>query len=458
MTKLFFESLRELSLISRNNFNFYSLKGANPRMIKKVADELSLVVMQNNIPTAKDLEEVRKDVYYHLDAYGYLDLLDRKSVRWLPLLLKDEADIYKKLKFVRKIKSENSIGILRNEILGYFMAYSNDMSIEKLAEDIVRKLSNYEGKNPYFKLHKEFDFLYKKEELKKTALFCVSKGFFNFFKMIHLNKMVFTSPYIKLVLLEMFSIDKTMFSLEKKMEFFSEIFQGYANIFFKEIPVMVSKIILDIEESNDSQKESYKERIKRSILSYFGDPRIDVNNKWKYVDAKAKSIFIKWISKYDLELFFKIIEKGLYDFDAKRMWRYRKAFWESYKDEISSVWVCFGESAIYRVSQLKKNEKDKLFFGKYKSSDSEKSCIIINIGDYTLVERSHTGSLKCYKTKESKFYIGQAELSESNVNKEFTSKTWNHNGSENYRWQSEVGEFLNIYCHINRKQEDWMPM
>ena len=58
MTKLFFESLRELSLISRNNFNFYSLKGANPRMIKKVADELSLVVMQNNIPTAKDLEEV----------------------------------------------------------------------------------------------------------------------------------------------------------------------------------------------------------------------------------------------------------------------------------------------------------------------------------------------------------------------------------------------------------------
>ena len=107
---------------------------------------------------------------------------------------------------------------------------------------------------------------------------------------------------------------------------------------------------------------------------------------------------------------------------------------------------------------MNKNEKDKLFFGKYKSSDSEKSCIIITIGDYTLVERSHTGSLKCYKSKESKFYIGQAELSESSVNKAFTSTTWNHNGSENYRWQSEVGEFLHINCHINRKQKDWTPM
>lgn len=457
MDKSFVEALADLRHISRKNFESYIPLFPPPKRVKEIIEELSSKVMTvADLPKQRDLDQLRELVYHNLDTYRDLDRLDKNSISLLPLLLKGEPDVYIKQKIIRKIKNEHFPSLLRNEILEYFLHYSNDVYFTQLADDIVRKLTNYEGKNSYFKLQREHIYLYKKDEIKKVVLSCANKGIFKFFDGVRLSKIVLSSEYVKMILKEMFCLETLLFSLERKIELFKEIQSGYKTIFPNEILFIIGKLIIEIEDCKDSRKELYKDNIKKDILGILGDPRLVTNDiRWNRINSKAKNIFLKWISQYDLELFFNIIDKGLFDPDAKRMWRYRKAFWESYKDVISTVWVCFGESAIYRVKSMNKSKQEKIFYGKYKSSDSEKSCILINIGDYTLVERSHTGSLKCFKRVESKFVVGQEIVEESVVNKANAVNKWNHGNSDTFKWQHEVGDFLDKFCHVPKQPNKW---
>ena len=227
------------------------------------------------------------------------------------------------------------------------------------------------------------------------------------------------------------------------------------------MPKIIGQLIIQVEQDNSIDKENYKDILRRRALEFLGDPRIvknNSNNQWVRAGQKAKMVFIRWISQYDLDLFFTIIDRSL-NSDASKMWRYRKAFWNSYREHINMIWVCFGAYAKMDIRRNKIFGKD-MFYGNFLPND--KSCLIIELGDYIFVERSHNGRLKVWSKGSCPFKIGEASITEGKLN--YTrgmyidgEDGWRHDGSVSFSWQKKVGAFISQYCRIKKTEKDWRP-
>lgn len=429
--------------------------------VNEVFQQNSLNTVQ--LPSEKDLNELKSIVYLAYEKSGNINSIPKKYLKDLPFLLPKTDSIAIRQLIIHKISTIETRRLLRREISVYFLNYGTDRFIKDLRSDIHRKLLNYTGADSFFRLLKGNMYLFNYNCVDDALSRCCTKGFFNYFKELRFDSMLIATGFAKLVLEELFKRDNIKFNLKNRIDLFVEIFDTltYRNSYQDILPNIIGKLILQVEQDDSASQEKYKDILRRRVLEFLGDPRITSNNKaneWVRAGQKAKMVFIRWISQYDLDLFFTIIDRSL-NLDAKRMWKYRKAFWNAYREHINMIWVCFGEYAKMDIRRNKIFGKD-MFYGNFMPND--KSCLIIELGDYIFVERSHNGRLKVWPKGSCPFKIGEASITEGKLN--YTvgmyidgEDGWRHDGSISFSWQKKVGAFISQYCRIKKTKEDWRP-
>lgn len=429
--------------------------------IIKILKEKSLKELQ--LPSEKDLDVLKKLVYQEYEKNGNLNSIPKKYLKELPFILPKLDSIAVRSLVIHKISMMETKRLLRREISVYFLNYGMGRFINELGNDIHRKLLNYTGSDKFFGLLKRNMYLFNTGCVNEAVSRCNNQGFFSYFRDLCFDSMLIASGFARRVLEALFDEDNIKSNLQSRLDLFVELYDSsqYRKIYQDILPKIIGQLIIQVEQDNSIDKENYKDILRRRALEFLGDPRIVKNNsnsEWLRAGRTAQTIFVRWISQYDLDLFFTIIDRSLYG-NAKRMWKFRKAFWDAYRDHINMIWVCFGEYAKMDIRRNKAFGKD-MFYGDFLPND--KSCLIIELGDYVFIERSHNGKLKVWPKGSCPFSIGEASIVESTLSSSVGmfidgKDGWVHASPESYSWQKKVGAFISQYCRIKKTKEDWRP-
>lgn len=404
-------------------------------------------------PDVEDLENLYKKIIEAFNLTGRLDSLNNREIKMLPFIMQRVTNEKLIGLIMHIINSNNKVGLLRAEILAYFINYGSK-GTEFLGKDIQSKLQYITTKIKIVKNCQKNLYLFGKDAIEETKMQCLQIGFFKYLQKLQFSKLLIGSQFIRKLVCSIYDDGEWRFNLWNKLDLFKELYTGeHKELFVNLVPKMLGNLILCVDKSSGNDIEQIKQYLRPIIMHELGDPRLPRNadNNWALAGYEAKKIFIKWISKYDLGLFFKIIGEGLkYDSDARRMWQYRKKFWQSYENEIDSVWVFFGKTTLRDV-----RKENHFVYGEF-VGDSIKSCILMEIGNFIFVERSHNGKIKVFKKKDSPFCIGDANIKEYDiVNTPMDIEAWSHSSSETYSWQRKVAAFIYNNIGIYKNKSDW---
>jgi len=196
-----------------------------------------------------------------------------------------------------------------------------------------------------------------------------------------------------------------------------------------------------------------------------GDPRTsERQTMWGQVADQAPvayDVIIKWLTEVSVMQFLEIVDRSLTDPDARRMWAYRRAFWTSYLQnkngpKIEKAWVAFGEEGAALAQQIARTSKDISFknFGRQREKSRRHSALIMQIGDFLIVDWSHSGMYNVWKRHEggpaffkTNYEPGQldaAPLKDSHV------------APRHYTWQKRLASIIEGRNFFTEKPE-WRP-
>lgn len=456
------ETARQLNYLNIEFDRVKALPLPEPLHLINLTKKLNAVVAVHNDETPLGLEALKQKVKYAYNSQR-ISVLSRKDKIKFPFLLA-WANEYKNdlcRQMLEEIKRIDSMQLLRREIYVYFNNYGNDNYIRELKKDILKKLMAYKKRNPLILSMKEHTYLFDDTQMGYVRAQCVDNNIFDFFSALHFPKSLLHSSYVGEVVKGVFETRFTKISLELKINLFKQIYDKLENELTSFLPSIYAALIIQVDAINGNKREYYIDCIRTKALAFMGDPRLGAGyfGRWHAAGEKAYNIFITWISQYDLDAFFKIIGDSLYDYSARNMWMYRERFWKSYKKHIQMVWVCYGTSAKHLAKRANMTSGNYSAFGQ-----GNKSCILIVIGDYIFVERSHNGTLKVWKRNLSPFKIGEPNISEAKLNNStgithlengIPKDGWVHSSSDTYNWQKKVGSFIAQYMHVIKTVKDW---
>lgn len=209
------------------------------------------------------------------------------------------------------------------------------------------------------------------------------------------------------------------------------------------------------------QNEELRKNVKNLLIRHFKDPRMPIHREkgWRFVDESSLNLFFKWMIGESLEQFFSIIDVMA----LEHQWKYRKAFWKAYYDKgvLDEAWVAFGTDAKYQARRL---------FGANFSageleggSQSNQSILIVKIRDLVLVEWSHNGKCRAWKshnqfcpsTYNSKYYGSRLKLPSMKIVDGYQQDGISHQQSETYRWQRRLADFIYDETGIRMQDRDF---
>lgn len=392
--------------------------------------------------------------YYqkHDSTYARKFLLKREE-KYLPFVMGDIGKDIKQIYFLYTIISQNKKdSMLKNEIQAYCSCYKENYAAV-LAKDIIDKLSVYNGRNSRLKNYKKYDYIFTEEGFEKIYRCCCKYGFGIYLDKIHLSGILRYSSLVKDVLSKMFATDDKVFKVEKKYELYtsvmlSSIDEGAYSDIYDDI---FSNFIISVDKYKKMDlRVRMIDSLRNELVKYYKDPRLSPRT-WRGIKKEALETFKRWLSQRDLKLFFQIISDSYEnaDFTAKRMWAYRKVFWEAYLPHISNTWVLFGAEAEREIP-----ENEVMEHGHF--SNAKKSCIMMQIGKCIFIERSHNGRLKVWNRK-SPFEIGIQDIDEKELVNSIPDDDWTHTCSENFSWQKSVSDFIMENCKIVKDIEEFKP-
>lgn len=160
----------------------------------------------------------------------------------------------------------------------------------------------------------------------------------------------------------------------------------------------------EVVEPSDAHKSALIE-----ILERFGegDPRAKPQ-LWRPVMDKAPgayAVLMRWLTRASVLQFLDIVDRLMPDPAAKLMWDYRRAFWMSYllsdgsSPGIDAAWVAFGDEGARLATHAARTSGDRSFaaFGKQVDKSTQHAALIIQIGDLTIVDWSHSAKYQVWR-------------------------------------------------------------
>lgn len=218
------------------------------------------------------------------------------------------------------------------------------------------------------------------------------------------------------------------------------------------LPTATSKMIL---ATNDESNPNCQKAVRNLLLKNFGDPRDRANIFWPKVQLNARQIFLSWLKKNDLNIFFTIISKTVgISSNSARMWKYRKKFWSDYIDNMYYTRVFLGPDAEKIAKQEDLDSEFGLLSG---SGDSMRSLFMFSIQDYVFIECSHNGSLRVWhKDKQPLPFYENANSNSAHrysdiTNSHYVLERFIHSNAEGGGWQKKVGTWIAMHCGISLK-------
>ena len=193
---------------------------------------------------------------------------------------------------------------------------------------------------------------------------------------------------------------------------------------------------------NKAPKQSVKKRITEFLDQYIGDPRFK-SERWIDMD-REKSIFLNWKIGETLKDFFALLSyTSKKDFNADRMWHYRKEFIEAYWNQghVKEAWIVLGRKAYKNRFKFLKKGHDG--YGKItRGANPFHSVLLFQIGDLILSEWNYNGRVRLWdSSSENSPQFYQAEYSrEDLVTQE--KQYFNHACSKIYSWQKKLSDYI----------------
>lgn len=200
-----------------------------------------------------------------------------------------------------------------------------------------------------------------------------------------------------------------------------------------------------------SPDESIQDEYLRVIVKAFGDPRL-AQGSW--VGLPHKEIVTGWLTRQSLRQFLDVVDDTTIDRDAKRMWKYRRAFWEGvyefYRRNGFSVeaWVAFGPSGKRVARNAFKNAEFATLHTAGKNVHSDHAVLLFRVGDCLVADWNHNG--KCHvwtsagqrgapKLYERQYGSNDVQIFTGPGHHETAKElSWGHGGSENHSWQQKI--------------------
>jgi hypothetical protein len=382
------------------------------------------------------------------------DIFTRREILNLPFLLyRQPKDININQYIISLFNSASYANskILNREIMMYFMNYGVDAVSNVIRQDIIEKFYKKDLSRKRFAIWSNNLFLFGEDAHYNLGEQLISYSFQDLLKKYALNGVLSTSMLVLYSLLHFFKFDKI--SENRKLEVFKEIYSY--NLFKDANLARIADFLIPAVDRMGAPDDV--EYLRTLFLNEFGDPRFNRNNvKWSNVSQNTKDIFIRWIAKYDINLFFEIIRDTMLDSDGgTKMWQYRQAFWLAYLPHIKNTWVILGENAARDVRRMHKNQK--LHYGRFSRSAATRSAFYFEIGKFSFIEQSHNGKLRIWVHDNCPITFGQLKIAYDDI----TSSSFNcvkeivHSSSVTYNWQNKASQWIARNCQILINKQSW---
>ncbi len=442
------EALKTLIAGLRSSkFNNNEIMQIQPKSINIVKEELAKRFSAITLPSELDLQELTVKVKKQIKFNKQLELTNRERKN-LPFILYRVGNYEPAVRIVINNMDFGHFSGFRRIVYSFFSGYKTESFITKiLREEIKHAIARYGFDLSRLRYLDEgrFQFLYEGgvDFLAKHLI----NGIKPYLDDISFPSGLSNSGFVQEAIISLY--ENKAIPLENKMKCFQEI--GRTDIYDSLYQDIANALILEVDE-NGSQ--IYKDILKNQFYNVLGDPRYSQTlYKWNSVKSNARQIFLTWLNKDALDLFFKIILDNARGTPKEIAVRYRLAFWKAYLPNMGSTWVMLGSEARKRAIRLTQNKM--LSYGHINANET---CVFMfSIGNFTFVEMDY-GALRIWENDKCPVSFGQKYASFSEIKSEsLLFEKFIHASPSTYNWQKKVGDWVFFKCKVYKTANNWRP-
>lgn len=324
----------------------------------------------------------------------------------------------------------------RKAVMMYLHHYTQNESMELLRGVLTAELKEDKKKAALVPCLVNAPYILQINGHKEFASHFIN-GIEPYLRQIMFPSWAFQSQYIYVAIFSFFS--SFNIPVKNKLNVVQEISKNESYKFL--IPKIAEDLILSVyQKGTDADKNQTVQLLHAQI----GDPRRSSGQeyKWNSVSAEAKRIYLSWLKRADLQLFFDVISRTADD----TMWPYRRTFWEGYLDKMYYTRVVLTPLAAQIAHKLA--DRKDLDYATLSSSVRYQSLFMFSIGDYTFIEASHNGKLRIWRNGDCPipFY----DDSEIRPTYSYTEVIYSyrciesfvHSSPQTYSWQNNVSAWI----------------
>ena len=155
---------------------------------------------------------------------------------------------------------------------------------------------------------------------------------------------------------------------------------------------------------DETAPDEIQKHIQVVILAEYGDPRVPSTPVPSLADDADGSVarecigvLTRWLAIDTLNLFIEVISRTAVD----RMFKQRRAFWLRYFEAnlVTEFHVAFGSEAAVVARSIRAGKGSAIRWGQLRrTQESNQSVLLMRIGDLTIVEWSHNGSMRFWRS------------------------------------------------------------
>lgn len=209
-------------------------------------------------------------------------------------------------------------------------------------------------------------------------------------------------------------------------------------------PLVANALIRPFGDSEPD--EEIQEKYLVVLLQLFGDPRLHPE-RWARM-PEAEAVVRRWLTKQSLRQFLDVVDRVA----IKRMWKYRRAFWEAVYDErvVSAAWVVFDPLG---AAEARRAFGPEASFGQFRRGsliERGHSVLLLRIGAGVVADWSHNGKCNIWNNAEARgaprLYQPTYKASELRIAGTVTDNLYEptftvvHGGAATYHWQRKVAD------------------
>lgn len=218
----------------------------------------------------------------------------------------------------------------------------------------------------------------------------------------------------------------------------------------------------EIDEPSEAHKSALLDMLERFGG---GDPRAKPA-RWRAVMDRAPgayAVLMRWLTRASVLQFLDIVDRLMPDRASRLMWAYRRAFWMSYllsdgsAPGIDAAWVAFGDEGARLGRTTARETGDKSFnaFGKQNDKSPQHAALILQMGDLTIVDWSHSAKYQVWKRGDKgapqlfKDRYRSGELYSAPIQE-------SHSSPRTYTWQKALARIIEGRIFYSPKAS-WKP-